>query len=136
MLPDFTLFLKQAHMDEIYELSMQLLLHALLKRQNKKGGIFFFFRSGASSPTAGKFGSALPGTDLGQRRALSQQRSSPGAAGSDSVEARGINRRRAVALRIAGGTPYLSIACARVDIYGLRVGKVRYVSYDGKKRPR
>lgn len=42
MLPDFTLFLKQAHMDEIYELSMRPLLHALLKRQNKKGGIFFF----------------------------------------------------------------------------------------------
>lgn len=53
-----------------------------------KKGEFFFSRSGVSSPTVGKFGSPLPGTDLGQCRALSQQRSSPGAAGSYSGEAR------------------------------------------------
>lgn len=87
MLPDFTLFLKQAHMDEIYELSMRPLLHALLKRQNKKGGIFFFPLKRVKSHRR-EVRLCSPGHGPGQRRALSQQRSSPGAAGSDSGEGR------------------------------------------------
>lgn len=69
-----------------------------------------------AGPTGGKFGSALPGTDLGQRPlptpipspALPAARGAalgPRAANSGR---RGINRRRAVALRITGGTVHLS----------------------------
>jgi len=115
MLPDVTLFLKQAHVDGIYELlSMRLLLCALLKRQYKKGGNSVC--SGVSGPTAGTFGSALPDTNWGssepspRSRPLSRSPSSravPGSRGAMSAGC-GIKKRRAVTLRIAGATLYLS----------------------------
>lgn len=143
MLPDFTLFLKQVHMDEIHELlSMQLLSVHYLNAKIKKGD-FFFLLGCSRSHITGKGSPALPGTDLGQCQALSphpsplrlpQQRRCPRAVGSNSSEA-GNKREMCGGLVDRRWHRAFIFTRARVDSCSVGAGKVSYVSYDGNKQP-